>query len=488
MGTAMSLPRTSSLSRTASSRDNRQRGAVVPIFVVVLVVILGFMGLSLDGSRLFNRRVELQAVADFAALSAAQKLSGTAAGIDDALAAAADSAAGQTFSYGKSSIDWSSSAVKFSSSPDSGWVNAAAAKTSPGNVYYVQVDTGGLSAASGKIQLMFTKMLSDDSTASTSARAVAGRSTINLTPLAICAMSDTPAASRPPLGELVQYGFRRGVGYDLMQLNSDGMTAANFIINPIDLGTGLSGAGNTSVSVVAPFVCAGAMPAVGGPGGMLKVERPFPLGSLYQHLNSRFGQYPGDVCDFRSAPPDRNVKSFAYDASPFYMKTTPSGQTAQSLIASERLQTIADPVPHPASNTAPMYGQMWSYARPVPYSQYVPGVPEPNGGYTPFSTSAWPALYAPGAPEPRSSYPTATPYLSGGPFQTAASASFGRGLRHRRVLNVALLDCPVNGSNATVLAIGRFFMTVPATPTRISAEFAGLASGNALRGPVELIK
>jgi hypothetical protein len=59
------------------------------------------------------------------------------------------------------------------------------------------------------------------------------------------------------------------------------------------------------------------------------------------------------------------------------------------------------------------------------------------------------------------------------------------------VLNVPLLDCPVAAgadAQAAVLAIGKFFMTVPATATSINAEFAGIASGDALSGSVELYK
>jgi hypothetical protein len=38
-----------------------------------------------------------------------------------------------------------------------------------------------------------------------------------------------------------------------------------------------------------------------------------------------------------------------------------------------------------------------------------------------------------------------------------------------------------------VLGVGRFFMTVPATATSISAEFAGVAQASSLLGTVELM-
>lgn len=469
---------------------------MAPLFAVMLLVILALMGLALDGSRLFNRRVELQAVADFAAMSAAQKLVGTAAGIDDALAAAAAAAAVQKYKYGKSSIAWSDAAVEFSDSPTSGWMGASAARSTPENMLFVRVDTAELSADNGTIDLVFAKLQAKDRTGATSASAVAGRSTVNLTPLAVCAMSPMPAASRPPNAELVEYGFRRGVAYDLMQLNPAGTTPANFIINPIDLGTGVGKVSNTTPAVVAPFVCTGTMPAVGGVGGRLHVSQPFPIAALFEHLNSRFGQYPdAAACDFRAAPPDANIKPFSFDSNPSWMKTAPSGQTAKQRIETKRLHTVADLTPKAAGEpldpdppTAAMYGQMWSYARPVPHSAYTAGVPEPTTGYTPFPSTMWPSLYAPGAPEPKGSYPALTPYMTGNTYHTAPPAIYGRPVRHRRVLHVPLVDCPVAGSNATVRAIGRFFMTVPATSTSINAEFAGIASGQSLQGAVELFK
>ena len=66
----------------------RQRGAIAIMISVMILVILGFIGLAIDLSRLYNRKVELQTVADTAALAAARKLTGATSGIDDAVTAA----------------------------------------------------------------------------------------------------------------------------------------------------------------------------------------------------------------------------------------------------------------------------------------------------------------------------------------------------------------------------------------------------------------
>lgn len=61
--------------RIASTRHPvRQRGAVAVTFALLLVVILGFVGLALDGGRLYVNKSELQNAADACALAAAQEL------------------------------------------------------------------------------------------------------------------------------------------------------------------------------------------------------------------------------------------------------------------------------------------------------------------------------------------------------------------------------------------------------------------------------
>jgi hypothetical protein len=224
-------------------------------------------------------------------------------------------------------------------------------------------------------------------------------------------------------------------------------------------------------------------------GSQVKVSRPFPLASLSQHLNSRFDQYPAGACNFRSAPPDSNIKAYTYNTSVGWMKSAAPAQQGAKSTNGNPLLTVADLVDD-SGNTAPMYGAMWSFAKPVPYSAYVAGMPEPASGYLPFPIAAWAPLYGPAKPEPKSSYPAATPYGAGGGANFSPPAGVhGTGLKNRRVLHVALLDCPVAGgvnAQATVLAIGRFFMTVPATATSINTEFAGIAGDDMLTGSVEL--
>jgi hypothetical protein len=177
------------------------------------------------------------------------------------------------------------------------------------------------------------------------------------------------------------------------------------------------------------------------------------------------------------------------------MSPAPATQTAASWTSGGvKLWTRADPLPGDATNTAAQYGPLWAYARAVPYSAYTAKPVEPAAGYTGYAPSAWSSLYTPGAPA-ASSYPittaNATPYgvTTGSNFQAPAAAR-QPGVAGRRVLNVALLACPVPAgatAAATVLGVGRFFMTLPATSTSISAEFAGVAPAASLLGTAELL-
>jgi Flp pilus assembly protein TadG len=470
----------------------RQRGAIAILFAVMLILMIGVLGMAIDMSRLYNRKVELQTLADTAALAAARKLNGSRDGIDAAATAAAVAASHATVNYGQEA-SWSATALRFGASPNATvWHDANGARDLAANISYVEVDTKALDAQLGVIDTFFMRILSPHlASAGTAARAVAGRGSLKVTPFAICAMNNQPASYRTTAaGDLLQYGFRRGVGYDLMQLNPGGPAPENFVVNPIDPAGAPDAPDNITAAIVGPFVCAGTVPMGNFTGGQVKVHRPFPLATLYQHLNSRFDQFGSGACDYRWAPPDFNIKSFVFNSNVAWMKSAPPGQQSALPTTGSPLRTIAD-LSDDSGNTAPMYGALWSYAKPVPYAAYQPGVAEPATGYTPFALSAWAALYGPGKPEPKTSYPAATPYGASGANFAAPAFAHGSGLRQRRVLNVPLLDCPVAAgadAQAAVLAIGKFFMTVPATATSINAEFAGIASGDALSGSVELYK
>jgi hypothetical protein len=476
--------------RRAFRRPSHQSGAVAIMALAALIVICGFCGLALDLSRVYNRKMEMQSTADAAALGAAIELDGTTVGIGRAVQKVTSLFAtpvfygGPSFGYHKESMTWSDSAIKFAASPDGPWLarDAAAARSEPNGLLYVQVDTGGLDASYGQVDTLFMPIISSDLTlVSTSARAVAGPSAIAVLPLGICAMRPEEKRDRGA-GELEEYGFRRGVSYDLMQLNPNASTAGQtFLIHPL-AGPGSSGLSASDFNTVAPAVCTGTMGMARVMGADISVSTPFPLNTLFEQLNSRFDSYT-PPCSPDTAPPDKNIKAYAISGGVSWMTTAPTEQASKLYPdATNNIRwTVTGPNPAPTGTKAEEYGPLWAYAKAVKYAN-----PAPAGGYVAYDKSNWKDIYTPGQPTAKSTYPSSTPYLaSGSAYNTAPTRT---GVRDRRVLNVALLSCPVTGSNATVKGIGRFFMTVPADSTHLYAEFAGLADEQTLRTRVRLYK
>jgi hypothetical protein len=212
-----------------------------------------------------------------------------------------------------------------------------------------------------------------------------------------------------------------------------------------------------NLDIVAAYVCTGKMAIPTLQGGQITVETGFPISSLFQQINSRFGTY-ATPCQPSSAPADTNVKSFDL-ASATWIKTQPPGLSV---------------------------GPLWSYAKAATYSSYVAnsGV-EPATGYSTYSATNWGTLY-PGPPAAQSqSYPSTTPY------QSTGGVTAYKTLYNTRVLRVPLLQCPVpSGSkvSATVVGIGKFFMTIPATSSTLYAEFAGTDTWTAISGSARLYR
>src|SRR5206468_1917006 len=99
-------------------------------------------------------------------------------------------------------------------------------------------------------------------------------------------------------------------------------------------------------------------------------------------------------------------------------------------------------------------------------------------------TGQWSTIYTPGLPVAQS-YPGTTPY------QAAGGSATYKPYRNTRVLHVPLLRCPVppgSSATATVVGIGKFFMTVPASSSALYAEFAGMDTEAALGGNARLYR
>ena len=471
----------------------RERGAFAVMTAVLIIAILGVCGMAIDFGRMYNRKAELQTFADAIALAAAAELDGTEQGITRAVAVAGQAAAANpAYAYSSSLITWSSSAIKFSSASSGGtWVDENTAKGQAQNLFYVQVDTSELDGEQGHVDMLLLPVISSAmSAADIRSRAVAGRSSVNILPLAICAMPAKLNESIVARGEeLVEYGFRRGVSYNLMNLNPIVNTnGATYLVNPV-APPGTKGKSVVSKpDVIAPFVCTGTMAMSQVTGGDITVESGFPLGDVFPHLNSRFGTYTAP-CTSANAPPDTNVKPYTVANTISWMTAQPAAQSADKRTTDTKLFTIAhlDQADIP-TNTAPgMYGPLWIYARAAKYSSYIStNKSEPAAGYATFDAATdWSKLYTPGSPVLAGTYPPSNPYKT----YTVPPPGSLKGVPDRRVLNIPLLRCPVpagSPASAEVLAVARFYMTIPATKDDLFGEFAGLVRPETLTGQVEL--
>ena len=469
----------------------RESGAVAVMFIGSLLAIFGFFSLALDMSMLYNRRIEMQNVADTAVLAAAAELNGRATGVALALQRASERfvtlpgtvVGGLSYQYSTRTMQWTDAAIEFGTSPDGPWVSAGAAAAKPEGLLFARVDTRGLNASYGDVETLFLRVLSPGKRKiSAWGSAIAGRSAIKITPIGICALR--PEEARNHKGELEEFGFRRGTAYDLMQLNPDSTASGrNFLINPLIPPGTVGAAPPNDATAAAPFVCTGTMAMARVAGGKVAVSSPFPLDQLFTSFNSRFDSYTAP-CNPDSAPPDSNIKEYKYnDGSVNWMIAPPASQAAAQARTDGKLWTVLGPDDTPPGTTAAQYGPLWAYAKAAKFSAYSNGVPEPAAGYSTFGTGDWATLYSTGTPQ-ASGYPSTSPYAqtSGQYFRAPGHKS----IRDRRVLNVALLACPVAGNHAQVVGIGRFFMTAKAEAATLVGEFAGLASEQSLGSNVKL--
>jgi hypothetical protein len=468
-------------------RARRQGGVLIILFALTLPVLLCLAGMALDLALLFQRRVQLQNMADSVALAAARSLNGTPAGVNAAVAQALGAATGQE--YGSVQAAWTPAALTFSADPDlpdAAWVGAAAAAADAALLRYAKVDTGQLTDGRGTLTRTLSALMGTGPLV-VAARAVAGRARLPVTPLAICAMGpDTAVRDNSGLSEDLRHGFRQGVSYNLLDLNPEpGSTAgAYFLVDPIqDADAALAPVQNqTSDAVLAPYMCSGSVQLARVTGATLRLRQPAAF-NLATQLNSRFGDYGAgaQACTPAAAPPDSNVKQYA-GAGASWMVPLPAGASAAPGPAGapggpHPHNTVADRAKAPLNTS---YGPLWAFG------------PARQPGGAAINRSQWPLLYPvePGggaAPAAPTYTPPAYSYTSGANFLAPPQP----GLPQRRVLFIPLLQCAVPGgvqNQGLVVAVARFFMVAKANGTSVSAEFAGVVNERGLQGAVELYR
>ncbi|HJW03740.1 MAG TPA: Tad domain-containing protein [Azospira sp.] len=489
----------------------------------VLIALIGFGGLVIDLGRLYVAKTELQNAADASALAGAKFLDGTTQGVQKAVHGTNnnDTLNGAIYTAGLHRYDFTSKPVTITIAnisigdcPEDACMVPASSVTSNAQAAgktFLKVDTSATGQQTFNTFLMQVLRIftpGTEATTQTFGMAVAGRYTIDLAPIGVCAINGTTTAD-PTTNELLELGYRRGVSYNLMALNAplgSGPAASDMIwINPIDTPPGTCNPNNSNGNILPGFLCTGTSALnLTTITSNTFVYRNTGLGATpaERALNSRFNVFTGgNSCDVATAPPDRNIKEYTCSGTGAGCDNSATAglprdwmdTTAGSNIPTQQSISI-----DPATNrpvTAPsfaQYGALWSYSRAV----HATGSP-PKAGAT-FNLSDWPTLYNGGtvstsaypssitayAPEQPSGTSYATPYSQVSPsnyFQGPVPNAPGN--PNRRILHIAIIDCTVSLGNTAcstlkVLGIGKFFMQVKAqfngSNQGVWTEFGGL--------------
>lgn len=512
-------------------KHHQQRGAVAVMSgLLLMLVLIPVSGLVLDLGHLYIVKTELQNLADASALAAGKDLDNSDAGLNKAVASGIALAQKNRYDFGKT-LTLKGENFRFAASPNGPWYTLAQSLGNATGRTFVEVDTraSGSGGAPQSINTWLMRIAGNNET-TTYGRAVAGRFVTTVTPIGICAVDPLRRSASYEYGsftEIVEYGFRRGMSYNVFNLGSlGGATSDPYQINPVNAPPNACNPANSSANVTAPFMCVGNSAVL--PSGIGQVYTNTGMtASLDKALNSRFNDYSGgSKCDPASAPPDKNVKEYpCAGSSPCGGNNTPptdwqdSGaatlpsQQAVDTVVNGSLSTPKYALPFEASAIDPakiwpstvdasarvttqasyqQHGAMWSYT-PAIQSDGATAITPAQANGTSGSSKMYGALG------------TATDYINAGTYPTSVGAGFtsqhaapynqasgptfqapaGRpGVENRRILNIVLIDCrtPPVGSGAcgvmNVVGIGKFFMQTKAdfsgSPAKLNVEFTGL--------------
>ena len=467
------------MSRIQQRALRSQRGAVAVLFGIALLVLLLAGGLVLDLGHLYILKSELQNASDSAALAGAKELNLSSAGITSA-AAAAILFAGKNKSDFSTAVVITDANISFGSSPDGPWSSVSQSQASPAGKTFIRVDTGTRTAPT-----YLMRVVAGSENVATVGVAVAGRFVVDITPIGVCAVDPdhrttvkaTDAAFPPVENELVEFGFRRGMTYDILKMGNIGGTADPILINPVDSPPTACNMSHSSAAFTAPFLCQGNS-AVTNNATEVYANTGVSAGPVEKALNSRYGDYTGSPCQPATAPPDSNIHEFKYEdvtggGPPAWMTPAPAAQSQPFDSSTGKPSTPSGP-----SN----WGILWSYSRAV---RATGSSPNYNAG-TAFDKADWNRLYG-GGPTSSAGYPSgaaSSPYgQSSGVFHETQSVNTPS--PKRRQLNLALIDCSTLTSNSMnckklpVLGVVKFFLqrrivALSGVNKHLDVEFAGL--------------
>jgi Flp pilus assembly protein TadG len=294
------------LNKSIISRHRGERGAILPLAAIGMVVFLLAAGLSIDISHLYMVGTELQNAADAAALAAASALNSGAGGISQAVDRAV--ATVNKYEFDSTSVVIARGDVRFAvnlSEFDSGGTgrSEATAAADPANIRFVKV-----TISPKTVNMLFAKLAIGTNTVSLTRSAVAGQSVAlnifcNVVPLVPVQddVTGAPLSVNPECPS--QTVYTRGCTYTIRAEPGNQVSAGNYhilaFIYPFSSDRGGADLRRRlaigTESCVVPNLIANTEPGVNA-------------GPVRQGLNTRFDEYSGPVSP-EEFPPDTNVKT-----------------------------------------------------------------------------------------------------------------------------------------------------------------------------------
>lgn len=415
----------------ASPSKSRQRGAMLLVVTFSLIVLFGIAALVLDVGRVYIIKNQLQNAADAGALRGAKALDGTAGGLITAESKAREAALTNEFKLVASALTNAEIDVYFAATPfPASWTSAdATCRSTPSNCFFIRVDT-----RAGGIASFFAGIVGVDSAAA-KALAVAGRFTVDVTPLAACAIDLNDC---PDITATGTCGYAKGLSYKVSEVNPIGPGTLYWI----DPEATTPSCNVTSANALRPYVCQGKVNSGVAHASTVYTNTGISAGPILGAMDSRFGDYPSaSQCAPDTAPPDTNIMQYLcpLGANCAVANNNPSvtvDWTSGTFTSQAAHRTSVDGVMPMTFDTD---GVIWSAVSPptAPISGRASNTNYPGLG-TPYSQTSGSYFSAP----------------------TGSGAAFK--VSGRRLINLIIVQCTTSGGvcrPATVKAIGQFLLT-----------------------------
>ena len=307
-----------------------ERGSITIMTAIFALLLLLMVGLTIDISRIYLVRSELQNAADAAALTAARELNGGTGGIDDAVTQATNVIANTQGLRAKTNVTIAS--VEFAVNlNDNPYMSAAAAKGVASQIQFVRVTTAATSTT-----ILFASSALGVSNTQTR-QAVAGKSVelsgiCDFFPAAVGLTDTTPTP-----GTIMTLKFAQGSG-SIAQIND-----MDYIVLDVPCITGNGDVETARLAAGEPCACN----SLGGSINMTPSSNFGNGGSAAgDGMNTRFGVYAngyGNALTPANYPSDTNVsETITYEQ---YANAFPTA-------GNERRVVIAPIIPAPNSYPA----------------------------------------------------------------------------------------------------------------------------------------